>query len=168
MCRTTRTAICHSRRRRICSGASRRRGTSNCAVMVVSICMYGVFFFICWFVAGTRWCGHCVLTVLTVSARSGSIRTPAHARCTSRSATRRCEEQHCRTAPHRAAPHRMTPVMSAASVCVTVAAAAAARRSFDGEQHERVSLERCVALRMLRSRLPQCCLCCATGRRRRT
>ncbi len=157
MCRTTRTAICHSRRRRICSGASRRRGASNCAVMVVSICYFlWCAFFICWFVAGTRWCGHCVLTVLTVSARSGSTRTPAHARCTSRSATRRCEEQHCRAAPRRAAPHdacnercKCVRHSGCGSRCAPILRWGAAR----------THVARALPCSLLCSLLPQCCLC---------
>ncbi len=148
MCRTTRTAICHSRRRRICSGVSRRRGASNCAVMVVSICMYGVFFSS----VGLSLAHVGVVTACSLCSLCRHDQAlPEHPRTQDVLHVRQLAGAKSSTAaPHRAAPHRtalhrMTPVMSAASVCATVAAAAAARRSFDGEQHERVSLERCLA-----------------------
>ena len=124
-------------------------------------CVHLLFSMVCFFhLLVCRWhtlvwslrahCAHCVGTIrlypntrarkMYFTFGNSQVRRAALPR---RAAPRRAAPR--RAAPRRAAPHRMTPVMSAASVCATVAAAAAARRSFDGEQHERVSLERCLA-----------------------
>ncbi len=133
MCRTTRTAICHSRRRRICSGASRRiELCSNGCVHLHLSMVCCVHLLVC------RW--HTLVCSLCSLCRHDQA-LPEHPRTQDVLHVRQLAGAKSSTA----APYSMTPVMSAASMCATVAAAAAARRSFDGEQHERVSLERCLA-----------------------
>ena len=166
MCRTTRTAICHSRRRRICSGASRRRGASNCAVMVVSVCMYGVF---CSSV-GLSLAHVGVLTACSLCSLCRHDQAlPEHPRTQDVLHVRQLAGAKSSTiAPRRAAPRRTAPHDACNERCKCV------RHSGCGSRCAPILRWGAARTRVARALPCACCVhfcrpqCCATGRQRRT
>ena len=163
MCRTTRTAICHSRRRRICSGASRRVElcSNGCVHLLVSMVCF-VHLLLC------RWhtlvcslrahCAHCV----------GTIRLYPNTRARKMYFTFGNSQVLREALPHRTAPHR-TAHDACNERCKYARHSGSqwqpllfADPSMGKDRHERVSLERWLAHAVVTAATVLCC------RRRRT